>query len=116
MHLASLRGFLCREHMICPVLVASGLSGFWIRGPHVAGGSNGACFGCDCFATGGTLELCRSERVSARAADEAEAAWVAEMFRTRYFDVRIKHFHELIVGLPMGSVKPRWLHQGRRQR
>ena len=58
----------------------------------------------------------RRGRVSARAADEAEAAWVAEMFRTRYFDVRIKHFHELIVGLPMGSVKPRWLHQGRRQR
>ena len=31
--------------------------------------------------------------VSARAADEAEAAWVAEMFRIRYFDFRIKRFH-----------------------
>ena len=58
----------------------------------------------------------RCGRVSARAADEAEAAWVAEMFRTRYFDFRIKHFHEQIVGLPMASRKPRWLYQGRRQR
>ena len=55
-------------------------------------------------------------RVSARAADEAESAWVAEMSRTRYFVVRTKHFHELIVGLPMLSVKPRWLYQGRRER
>jgi hypothetical protein len=58
----------------------------------------------------------RRERVSARAAGEAEAAWVAEMSRTRYFVVRTKHFHELIVGLPMLSVKPRWLYQGRRER
>ena len=72
----------------------------------------------DAFEERGEDELIdrRRGRLSARAADEAEAAWVAEMFRTRYFDVRIKHFHELIVGLPMGSVKPRWLHQGRRQR
>ena len=48
----------------------------------------------------------RRGRVSARAADEAEAAWVAEMFRTRYFDFRIKHFHEQIVGMPMVSGKP----------
>ena len=30
--------------------------------------------------------------LSARATDEA--VWVTEMFRTRYFDFRIKHFHE----------------------
>ena len=48
----------------------------------------------------------RRGRVSARATDEAEAAWVAEMFRTRNFDVRIKHFHEQIVGRPMASGKP----------
>ena len=46
---------------------------------------------------------CRRGWVSARAADEAEAAWVTEMFRTRYFDFRIKHFHEQIVGMPMAS-------------
>ena len=47
----------------------------------------------------------RRGRVSARAADESEAAWVAEMFRTRYFDFRIKHFHEQIVACrwPAGS-------------
>ena len=48
----------------------------------------------------------RRGRVSARAADEAEAAWVAEMFRTRYFDFRIKHFHEQIMGMAMASGKP----------
>ena len=48
----------------------------------------------------------RRGRVSPRAADEAEAAWVAEMFRTRYFDFRVKHFHEQIVGMPMASGKP----------
>lgn len=31
---------------------------------------------------------------------------MAEMFRTRYFDFRIKHFHEQIVGMPMASGKP----------
>jgi len=46
-------------------------------------------------------------RVSARAADEAEAAWVAEMFRTGYFALGIVHFHEQIVGKPMVSGKPR---------
>ena len=58
----------------------------------------------------------RRGRVSARAADEAEAAWVAEMFRSRQFALWIVHFHEQIVGLPMASGKPRWLYQGRRQR
>ena len=52
--------------------------------------------------------------MSARAADEA--AWVADMVRPRYFDVRIKHFHDQILGLPIVRVKPRWLHQGRRER
>ena len=56
----------------------------------------------------------RPGRVSARAADEA--AWVADMVRPRYFDVRIKHFHDQILGLPIVRVKPRWLHQGRRER
>ena len=52
----------------------------------------------------------RRVRVSARAADEAEAAWVAEMFRTRYFDFRIKHFHEQIVSMPMASGNARaWI-------
>ena len=41
---------------------------------------------------------------------------MAEMFRTFYFDFRIKLFHEQIMGLPMASRKPRWLYQGRRQR
>ena len=58
----------------------------------------------------------RRERVSARAADEDEAAWVAEMFRTFCFDLRISFFHEEIVGMPMAGGKPRWLYQGRRQR
>ena len=58
----------------------------------------------------------RRGRVSARAADEAEAAWVAEMFRTRYFDIRTKCFHEQIRGMPMASGEPCWLHQGRRER
>ena len=48
----------------------------------------------------------RRGRMSARAADEAEAAWVVEMFRTRYFKIRIRYFHEQIVGMPMASDKP----------
>ena len=48
----------------------------------------------------------RRDRVSSGSADEAEGAWVAEMFRTRYFDFRIKHCHEQIVGMPMASGKP----------
>jgi len=58
----------------------------------------------------------RRERVSARAADEDEAAWVAEMSRTRYVVVRTKHFQELIVGLPMVRMKPRWVYRRRRER
>ena len=50
--------------MICPVKIAGGLSGFWIGGVYVAGGSDGACFGRDQFASRGTLELCRSGRAS----------------------------------------------------
>ena len=42
-------------------------------------------------------------RARTRAADEAEAAWVAEMSRTRYFVVRGKLFHEQIVGMPRAS-------------
>ena len=57
----------------------------------------------------------RRGRVSART-EGAEAAWVTEVLRTSYFDPRIEHFHEQIVGLPMVSVKPRWLYQGRRER
>jgi hypothetical protein len=43
----------------------------------------------------------RRGRVSARAADEA--VWVTEMFRTLYFDFRMKLFHGQIVGMPMVS-------------
>ena len=50
--------------MICPVEVARGLSVFWIGGTYVGGGSDGACFGCDQFASGGTLVLCQSGRAS----------------------------------------------------
>ena len=35
--------------------------------------------------------------------DEAEAAWVAEISRTRYFVVRGKLFHEQIVGMPRAN-------------
>ncbi|MGD0187609.1 MAG: ISNCY family transposase [Roseiarcus sp.] len=48
----------------------------------------------------------RRGRVSARRAEEAEVAWMTEMFRTRYFDFRIKHFHEQIVGRAMDGGKP----------
>ena len=58
----------------------------------------------------------RRERVTARAADEAEAAGMAEMFRTRQFALWFENLREQIVGLPMVSVKPRWVYQRRRQR
>ena len=45
----------------------------------------------------------RRGRVSARAVDEAEAAWVAEISRTRYFVIRGKLFHEQIVGMPRAN-------------
>ena len=48
----------------------------------------------------------RRGRVSARRAGEDEAAWMAQMFGTRYFDFRIKHFHEQIVGRAMTNGKP----------
>jgi transposase InsO family protein len=48
----------------------------------------------------------RHGRVSGRRAGEAEIAWMTEMFRTHYFDFRIKHFHERIVGRAMAGGKP----------
>jgi transposase InsO family protein len=45
----------------------------------------------------------RRGRVSGRRANAAEVSWVTEMFRTRYFDFRIKHFHEQIRGKPMSG-------------
>jgi transposase InsO family protein len=48
----------------------------------------------------------RRGRVSGRRAEEAEITWMTEMFRTRYFDFRIKHFHEQIVGRAMAGGKP----------
>ena len=41
---------------------------------------------------------------SARVPD-AEAEWLAEMFRTRYFDFTAKHFHERVVRQPMADGK-----------
>jgi hypothetical protein len=37
---------------------------------------------------------------------EAEAEWLAEMFRTRYFDFTAKHLHEQVVGQAMTDGKP----------
>jgi len=48
----------------------------------------------------------RRGRVSGRRADEAEVTWMTEMFFTQYFDFRIKHFHEQIVGRAMAGGKP----------
>jgi transposase InsO family protein len=48
----------------------------------------------------------RRGRVSPRRVLDEEATWMAEMFKTRYFDFRIKHFHEQIVGRPMANGKP----------
>ena len=48
----------------------------------------------------------RRGRVSTRRAGETEISWVLEMFRARYFDFRIKHFHEQIEGKPMVCGKP----------
>ena len=43
-------------------------------------------------------------RVNARAADvSGEATWVTEMFRTRYFNLRSRHFHEKHLAMPMAS-------------
>src|ERR1700689_4106334 len=43
----------------------------------------------------------RRGRVSSSRLPEAEAEWLAQMFRTRYFDFTAKHFHEQVVGQPM---------------
>jgi hypothetical protein len=48
----------------------------------------------------------RRGRVSPLRALEEEAAWMSEMFRTRYFDFTIKHFHEQISGRAMTNGKP----------
>src|SRR5271163_2010989 len=40
----------------------------------------------------------RRGRVSSSRVPDAEAEWLAEAFRTRYFGFRVKHFHEQIVG------------------
>ena len=48
----------------------------------------------------------RRGRVSSSRIPEAEAEWLAEMFRTRYFDFTAKHFHEQVVGQPMAGGKP----------
>ena len=48
----------------------------------------------------------RRGRVSALRVLEEEAAWMTELFKTRYFDFRIKHFHEQIQGQPMANGKP----------
>src|ERR1700683_2995060 len=48
----------------------------------------------------------RRGRVSSTRVPEAEAEWLAEMFRTRYFDFTAKHFHEQIVGQAMVDGNP----------
>ena len=47
----------------------------------------------------------RRGRVSSSRVPEAEAEWLAEMFRTRYFDFTAKHFHGQVVGRPMADGK-----------
>src|SRR5580693_6000755 len=48
----------------------------------------------------------RRGRVSSTRVPDAEAEWLAKMFRTRYFDFTAKHFHEQVVGQPMAGGKP----------
>src|ERR1700689_3648400 len=48
----------------------------------------------------------RRGRVSSTRVSDAEAEWLAEMFRTRYFDFTTKHFHEQIVGQAMADGQP----------
>ena len=48
----------------------------------------------------------RRGRVSSARVPDAEAEWLAEMFRTRYFDFTAKHFHQQVVGQPMADGKP----------
>ena len=48
----------------------------------------------------------RRGRVSSTRVPDVESDWLAEMFRTRYFDFTAKHFHEVIVGQAMADGKP----------
>ena len=48
----------------------------------------------------------RRGRVSSARVPDAEAEWLAEMFRTVAFDFTAKHFHEQVVGQPMVDGKP----------
>jgi len=81
--------------------VLRGGRAFWVhRAPVPAGGGRFR-------GGGGGLADRPAPGGGGRAADEVEAACVAEMFRTRYFDLRIKHFLEQILGLPTVSVRPR---------
>src|SRR5271170_2838857 len=48
----------------------------------------------------------RRGRVSSSRVPDEEAEWLAEMFRTRYFDFTAKHFHEQIVGCAMANGQP----------
>src|SRR3954471_10864844 len=48
----------------------------------------------------------RRGRASGRRAPVDEVAWVAEEFRTRYFDFTAKHFHEAVRGRPMADGTP----------
>src|SRR6202046_881533 len=48
----------------------------------------------------------RRGRGSTTRVPDAEAEWLAEMFRTRYFDFTAKHFHEQIVGRAMADGQP----------
>src|ERR1700691_1170736 len=48
----------------------------------------------------------RRGRVSSTRVSDAEAEWLAEMFRTRYFDFTNKHFNEQIVGQAIADGQP----------
>ena len=62
----------------------------------------------DAYADRGEEALvdCRRGRVSSARLPDEEAEWLAEMFRTRYFDFTAKHFHERIVGCAMANGQP----------
>src|SRR6202451_2982237 len=48
----------------------------------------------------------RRGRVSSARVPDAEAEWLAEMFRTRDFDFTAKHFHEQVLGRAMADGEP----------
>ena len=48
----------------------------------------------------------RRGRANGRRAPVDEIEWVLGSFRTRYFDFRIKHFHEVILGQAMADGAP----------